>query len=622
MHVMLFGGTLFFMERKLKKINLKKTAAILLLLIAAIAPSVRTVCAEDDFGSSYYVKKYYMTVNVNKDHTYRINERITADLATDMDQVDIYLPTGKFRINDMDTRGSEYYLNDDNYNRVLSLKSPKDITAGEHTYNISYEIEEYADKNKNADFFSLDLLPTNWAAPVEHAKIKVNLPHDFEWDDLQFYAGQFGTSDTDKKIKYSTKKNDNQVILTGNNLPNNFGITIKADLPDGYWEDPLDNNWADNLALMITGGITLLIILMWLIGGRDPKFKYTEEKQPVKSLLPADVGYILNGKLRIREMIAMLLYLAENGNMRISRYEPKKYRFFRLKQPQSEERFVRNAFDAMFENVYENRAIEMEAFIPRLQTVMVNMEINIKSGYSSSDMFACTMLSRVLRIFSILLFSCAVGAVSLLTDIYQYIEISYSYAASVTMLTLITLVISCGIYDRRLEFKTATYRTLMTISAVMYASVITAVTTRLYEATQRLHFPAAIFFVAAVAMLFIILMRSRAPGNAKFASQLLSLRRFIRRATSRDVEKLQNEDPNYYYRVMPYAYLFAELPKWSRTFMWLRIKPPEWFTNDITGHAVPQGQNEYSVTKVAEELDAFARTLESEYDRTFGKSIF
>ena len=97
------------------------------------------------------------------------------------------------------------------------------------------------------------------------------LPKDFPWDDLQYYAGQFGSQDVSNKMSYSI--DGNTITMSGSLIPSDFGITFKAELPDGYWKDPLNNEWTIGLGGVLFIAAATLSLILWLAGGRDPKFK-------------------------------------------------------------------------------------------------------------------------------------------------------------------------------------------------------------------------------------------------------------------------------------------------------------------------------------------------------------
>ncbi len=39
----------------------------------------------------------------------------------------------------------------------------------------------------------------------------------------------------------------NTITMSGSLIPSDFSITFKAELPDGYWKDPLNNEWTIGL---------------------------------------------------------------------------------------------------------------------------------------------------------------------------------------------------------------------------------------------------------------------------------------------------------------------------------------------------------------------------------------
>ena len=137
-------------------------------------------------------------------------------------------------------------------------------------------------------------------------------------------------------------------------IPENFGITLKAQLPDGYWEKALDGSWSITAITLVMAGLLLILLILWIIGGRDPRVKRESVTKPVEGLTPVELGYIFNSEVRTRDVLNLVLQFAQKGYLTISEYEPKRYRLIRGKAPVNEERMYRNAFRILFEDVYKD----------------------------------------------------------------------------------------------------------------------------------------------------------------------------------------------------------------------------------------------------------------------------
>ena len=86
-------------------------------------------------------------------------------------------------------------------------------------------------------------------------------------------------------------------------IPENFGITLKAQLPDGYWEKTLDGSWSITAITLVMTGLSLILLILWIIGGRDPRVKKEKVTKPIEGLSPVELGYMFNGALTVSSFI-------------------------------------------------------------------------------------------------------------------------------------------------------------------------------------------------------------------------------------------------------------------------------------------------------------------------------
>ncbi len=86
--------------------------------------------------------------------------------------------------------------------------------------------------------------------------------------------------------------------------------------------------------------------------------------------------------------------------------------------------------------------------------------------------------------------------------------------------------------------------------------------------------------VTAVAAAFInvlsIFMRKRTAGGNDILGKLLGFKNFIEVAEKPRLEKLVEENPSYYYDVIPYAYVLGVSDKWAKKFEHIFMTPPSW----------------------------------------------
>jgi len=88
---------------------------------------------------------------------------------------------------------------------------------------------------------------------------------------------------------------------------------------------------------------------------------------------------------------------------------------------------------------------------------------------------------------------------------------------------------------------------------------------------------AIIVGASIICILFASIMDKLNPKYTKLLGQILGFKDFIATAELDKLKELVEEDPEYFYHISPYAYVFGLSNKWIKNFENIEIKQPEWF---------------------------------------------
>ena len=611
------------------------------MLLALLTVIGQTTCVHAAQQAAYEVEKYDYTAVVKKTHTYEVMERISVNLSDDFTELKFSIPSGNFRVSGLKVENAIFSASKNDNVQSVSIVDAGQLTKGRHTYTIIYSIQEFVDRDSSKDMLYFDVLHPGWMQPITEVDIKVLFPKDFPWDDIQYYAGQFGVQNVQTKLDYNADETTHSVTIRGYRLPENFGITIKSSLPDEYWQGALDGTWATRLGLLLAGGVAVLIALFWLMGGRDPRVHKVKQIHPVEGMSPVEIGYVFTERVRMRDITSLIVYLAIKGYLKISEYQPKKYRLIRLtndpKRRQrneaitiedsydtlgdddyrdypllNESKFIRDAYEALFDGIGQNERIDMDELISRLKKLRDYIEESVAAGFRASDMLAYTPLSRLLRIVGIILLSIMTGATCLMRYFYLYITPNYVEAIVCMALSLVLLVLLCQQFDRYYYSEQQGFTVKLIFLALGFAAVPIYIGVRTIALTMKWEAVVVIFALTMLSTLLVVLMRSRTKANAEVASKLMQLRHFIYHPTAKDIAENAFADINYYYEIVPYALNFNGLESWAITFASLDVPAPDWYSDDIEGNAISNLRTETAtVVDYARDIKAFARTIEN-----------
>ena len=601
------------------------TALIALALVIVVFPFAATVLADPgDLKSeiasgaagvqagAFEVTDYNLNAAVGKDHTYTVEEKISVNIPDQLQRVEFAIPSGNFRIGEIEVENAVYEAKTASEASTVVISDPEKLTKGTHVYTIKYKIREYRDHDSSKDMFYFDVLLPEWRQPIGKVSIDASFPDDFPFGDMQCYAGQFGVQDANNKITFKADESAHTVRVTGEMIPENFGITLKAQLPDGYWEKTLDGSWSITAITLVMTGLTLILLILWIIGGRDPKVNRREiVTKPVEGLTPVELGYIFNSEVRTRDVLNLILQFAQKGYLKISEYEPKRYRLIRGKDPVDEERMYRNAHKILFEDVYMNRPLSMSKIGPRVEKVRAAITDDVAAGFTTSESSPFTPLSRAFRAVGAVLFGIGLGLSTMFSYFYDYRTPNYVEALLVAAAGASAALLFCKAIDDRDSSSTDSRRYAEFLAGMIYALPVIYTVFRVVKNTGKPYAAIPMIIASGIAEFLIVIMRARGRENAVVVNKVRRLRHFISHPTPKEVLENHLADSNYYYDMMLYALAFGAEEAWAISFLTLDVPEPEWYSDDIEGHAFSNLRLTPTTIDYARDLRSFIRTFDN-----------
>ena len=560
---------------------------------------------------AYEVTNYNMTAVVGKDHTYTVEENIRVDIPDQLQRVEFAIPSGNFRISDIEVENALYEAKTASEASRVVITDPEKLSPGQHVYTIKYKIREYRDHDSAKDMFYFDVLLPEWEQPIKKVSIDVSFPEDFPFNDMQCYAGQFGVQDVNNKITFKADEASHSVKVTGKMIPENFGITLKAQLPDGYWEKTLDGSWSITAITLIMTGLSLILLILWIIGGRDPRVKKETVTKPIDELTPVELGYIFNSEVRTKDVLNMILQFAQKGYLKISEYEPKRYKLIKGKAPVNEERMYRNAYRILFEDVYKGRALGMDKIGSRIERVREAISDDVAAGFTTNESSPFTPVSRAFRAVGAALLGIAMGLSTMFSYYYDYKTPNYIEALVVAAAGACAAMLFCKAIDDRDSSTADSRRYTEILAAMVFALPVIYTVYRIVKNTGKPYAAIPMIIAAGIAEFLIVIMRARGSENAVIVNKLRRLRHFIYHPTPKELLENHLADSNYYYDMMLYALTFGAEEAWAISFLTLDVPEPDWYSDDIEGHAFSNLRVAPTTIDYARDLRSFIRTFDN-----------
>lgn len=495
-------------------------------------------------GIVYDTLDYHVELTVHEDNTFSVLESITVDFKSPAHGIFRYISTGgelfyrdaagelrstdgRLIIKDVDAGDVPLSLSSEMDNLVVRLGSADQTITGRKTYTIRYEATAYDDGIAEFDHVYWDMIPTGWETAIEQASFVVKMPADFDDTQLEWITGAVGGGQTGEV----TWSREGQIITGALDRALNpyEGVTLRIMLPEGYFSGERTDTWIAVAAGAASIAAALGALLLFIRFGRDTKAISVVEFYPPDDLSPAEVGYILDGVANPKDILSLIPYFAHKGYMEIRQLEPEK-RFFKkdvesfelhkLKDlPEDAPLYQKTFFDGLF------------SFGDPISTKDIPPEFG--DTFKASQGYLASHFSKSKK--------------------KQVYETSSMVAMGAGFFLTMIPIAAFG---------------LMMGTAVLAPSLTGAVGL----------LAMASFVISLVSTIF---MRKRTEYSAKLLGRLKGFKNFIKVADLDRIKTLVNGDPQYFYNVLPYAYVFGLTDEWMRNFEGLDVPPPTWYSGNM-----------------------------------------
>lgn len=314
----------------------------------------------------YTIQSYEINMVVNEDNTFDITENITAyfnvakhgiyrkiPLKNSITRTDGTKSNNRAKITDINV-SEDYTISNENGYKVIKIGNANQTLIGMHSYTIKYKYNIGKDPLKNADELYFNLIGDQWDTSISNISFTISMPKSFDKSLLGFSSGNVGSINS-SNVKYNVNGN----IITGNvinTLNAGEALTVRLTLPDGYFVGASSNIDIFSVFVIILCAIFVLIAdRLWAKYGKDDQVIETVEFYPPEGYNSAEVGFLYNGSADTKSVISLLIYLANQGYLKIEETEEqgifkksKGFRITKIKEYDGNNVYERMFFDGLF----------------------------------------------------------------------------------------------------------------------------------------------------------------------------------------------------------------------------------------------------------------------------------
>jgi len=571
---------------------MKKILLIAAILCAAILFPSYALAGNNNF----VLTSYDVNIVVNENNTYNVTERFSADFY-DSENHGVYrvLPT-RVETQRNDTQGTgletktynvlitdissntDFHTETSGGNMTIYLGNANTYVTGNQDYVLRYTYDPGDDGFLDFDEFYFGLIGTEMDVPIQNVTFTITMPKSFDPSNLGFNLGYEGTQGYEQQyLQYSVDGN----VITGSvntDLPPGVGLTVRLALPNGYFTGARQNSVASPVPPMLISSVVLLAIAVLLAAFflRRKKPVQTVEFYPPEGMTSADVGYVIDGIVEDKDVVSLIIYWADKGYLTIRQEEKSKnLTFEKVKDlPPGANHYERLMFDSMFEG---GNSTSIKQLQYKFYDTISSTKAMVKSKYQQSGNLIFNKRSVALQNLMAFLSSLPLVIMTFLGVYESTYDVVTTGIIGLIVLGIGTALTS--VYIKSIETWFSAKRSTRTGHLIGWA-IGSAVFYLIVAGLAASEFGLYAFVPVAVSLLITFLaphFRVWTDQGMLYAGRILGLKNFIQTVELDKLKMMVDENPQYFYNILPYAYVLGVTDKWSKQFESIAIEPPRWY---------------------------------------------
>lgn len=540
----------------------------------------------------YIIKNYHMDIDITEENVYVIKETIHAYFNVEKHGIIRNIPQkNNVKRND----GTSYRVfakikniyvdnifdvdrNGDSCD--IKIGSENKTITGDQIYTISYTYDLGNDLTQKYDEVYFNIIGTGWDVPIENVTFNIKMPKDFDEEKIGFSVGSKGTigygkGSNSEAIRYEIENNEIKGTLVDYLAPYE-GITIRTELPEGYFiKRSITEDKINYLIYIIPICGFIIAFVLWFMYGKDNKVEWKLEYYPPEGYNSLQVAYIYKGQISDKDVVSLLIYLANKGYIRIHETQ-KKYpwdndtvELYKLKEYDGNDYCERRFMNGLF--VYSN-AVRLSQLQNKFYKVIKEIKEYITSKENRDCYFEGSNRSK----------SVIVGlfmAVSILSLIIIPARDAVGTEGIGDMLfTLAFLMVF--VFVGLLKGLGTLFRIIWLgfCSLFIYAtlSVYSIIDIVLYEKFYTVAWGIGIVCVVGM-ILCIKYMPKRTPLGTELYGKIKGYKKYLEQSNTRDVEQMMSYNATYSHDAIAYAYVLGVYKMLFKKYEILGLNSPGWY---------------------------------------------
>ena len=564
------------LKEKMFKLNFKKVFAFLFAFILCFG------CIDvyaDDGG--YTIDDYKVNAIYHSNNTIDVKEVIDVNFSSNRHGIYRNIPETmyvnrdekyKLSIKNITVLNDEYEVDYDSGNRVIQIGSEDYTIIGPHTYTLTYTIVIPEDYHSDLDFIYYSVLGNNWDTTINHFSFDIQFEKaltEKEMSNIEVFSGSLGNQSNDLNVQPSITSNS--IRGSVDNIGAKQAITIFGTLRKNYF---VGAKQTTSKVPFVFLGLAILFGLYSLV--RCLLLKKTHitpivNFYPPKDMDPAMVGTIVDESVDQEDLMALIPYWASQGYLTISETSDDLI----LTKVEDHEPPVLKHQKKIYKGLFKYKdSVKLSKLSSDFGKAINDAKEALNNEFSGDKKlskidhgFVTTILAMICMIVCILFNT----RYSIVDNLIETILATFTF---VIMMVMNYSAAASSVFNKN---------KLGVLKKALSVALVLVVVYFIYRQTQSILSIVSFEFmvIGIVATTLPILFSSRFNMVSDYfksvAGDLLGFKDFIEKAEVPQLERLSEENPSYYYDVIPYAMVFGLSEMWTKKFSTIPLVQPDWY---------------------------------------------
>ncbi len=560
----------------------------LLLILTAQAGGI-------DHG--YHIEDWTYEAQVHEDNTWTVTETMTVEFHEQRHGIYRHIPrvfvrhhdamgedrkyTYRCEIEDARVDSHEYKLDDadnDQQSLIIRIGSEDRLVSGRQSYVIHYTIDYPDDRYTSADELIHTVLGTECNTNIEHFRFDIkfdkSLPSGLA---LKTMSGDWGGEGN--KLNVVPIVTANSISGEATQIAPFCGITLQAPLPEGFWKGA---KTVSPILAYIFAGLFLLFMVICLVyellHRRKRPLMVIEYNAP-DDICSAEVGVIIDDSADVSDLTSLIVWWASKGYLKMRETHTDSGKVdMRLTVLKPLEKDAPE-YQQIFWNVFfeKKNAVSLSELGDKHQEIY-NAQIALAQYFSGERQVTSTNWKMVIVTF--IMYLCGFLLFAYGSRITTWYEKDLAYA-SFGFSGLAFVAMSLRMWFSSWDMIRSRKRVFIQYAAILILALISlSGFNRIYNASDYL-LPQSLLNTIIGSGWLVALLSGRLARDTEYRKEKMSLllgfREFIRKAELPMLKAQVDENPEYFYDVLPYAMVFGLTNKWQKHFKNMDIPAPSWY---------------------------------------------